>query len=162
MEYLMENKAEREKRGKLGRKIVEKEYSNEIYYDSLRKTYREVYNRKQKASKVEIPEPTKNSEQFKYHLNDITVRLFGTSEQISKELIYKVKDKKINNYKYDYSDLALQELLWDYENKLYELIEKYNVKLTNSFRKKLEKLIYVIKNNPEYLKNKIVSKLKRK
>ena len=162
MEYLMENKAEREKRGKLGRKIVEKEYSNEIYYDSLRKTYREVYNRKQKASKVEIPEPTKNSEQFKYHLNDITVRLFGTSDKISKELIYKVKDKKIKDYKYDYSDLALQELLWNYENKLYELIENYNVKLTNTVRKKIEKLIYVIKNNPDYLKTKITSRLKRK
>ncbi len=162
IEYLIENKTEREKRGKLGKNIAEKKYSNEVYYDALRKKYIEVYNRKKKISKIEIVESTENSEQFKYHLNDITVRLFGTSGKISKDLLYKAKNKRLKNYKYDYSDLALQELLWNYENKLYELVEKYDIKrITNTPKIKIEKLIYLIKNNPSYIKYAILKKLKK-
>lgn len=161
MEHLIQDKKEREKRGKLGRKIVEEEYSNEKYYEAIKSTYREVYNRKKKNVEDEIHEPTENSEQFKHYLNDITVRLFGTKNKISKELIYKVKRRK-NNYKYDYSDLALQELLWDYENKLYELVDKYNVKITNELSKKIEKLFYLIKNNPGYVVYAIKSRFNRK
>ena len=153
--YLIDNKEEREKRGKLGKKIVDKEYSNDKYYESLRKMYREVYKRKKKTIKDEKIDPTDNSEQFKYYLNDITVRMFGIKDNISKELRYKVNSKRIKNYAYDYSDIALQEVLWDYENRLYELVEKYDVKIENSPILKIEKLLYLIKNDPSFILDKI-------
>ena len=152
---LVENKQEREKRGKLGKKIVDEEYSNDKYYESIKEMYREVYKRKHQVKEDKEVQPTENSEQFKYFLNDVTVRLFGTTQKISKSLMYKVHNKRIKNYNYNYSDLALQSLLWDYENKMYELVKEYDVEIKNEVSKKIEKLFYLIKNNPSFILDKI-------
>lgn len=153
---LVNNESERKRRGALGKKIVEDEYSNEKYYESIKKLYQEVYKKKKNTTEEIIPQQTENSEQFKYYLNDLTVMLFGSKEKISKDLMYNVDLKdRIKNYKYTYSDLALQELLWNYENKLYKLVDKYNVTIKNNMFKKIEKLIYIIKNNPKLIFEKL-------
>ena len=156
IEELINNKEERERRGKIGKKIALEQYSNQKYYDSIRNLYREVYKKKKKEIKEEKINPTENSEQYKYYLNDLTVNIFGTKSNISKELMFQtIKNPRIKDYKYTYSDFALQELLWNYENKLYELINKSNTEINSSIRIKIEKLFYFMKNNPKVILNKL-------
>ena len=153
IEYLIDNPKEREKRGKLGRKLVEEEYSNEKYNKNLENLYLEVSKRTTNNKEIEITE-TSNSKQFKYYLNDITVRIFGTNKY-SKELMYQVDNKRINNYEYDFSDLALQELVYNYCEKLFELMKNNHIEIKESIILKIDKLLYFIKNNPDFIKNKI-------
>ena len=81
---LIENPKERMRRGKLGKKIVEKDYQEKKYYDSLRKLYKKVYNKKRKPKKEEKIKETENARQYKFYLNDLTVILFGEFSKISK------------------------------------------------------------------------------
>ena len=157
---LIENPKERMRRGKLGKKIVEKDYQEKKYYDSLRKLYKKVYNKKRKTRKEDEIKETENARQYKFYLNDLTVRLFGTSSKISKELMFPVKkEDRILHYKYEYADLALQDLAFHYTDKMIDLLDKYEVKkIRNDVFIKVEKMMYLIGNNPNFIKE----KLKRK
>lgn len=156
IEHLVSNKKEREKRGRLGKEIVLEEYSNEKYYNSLRKLYKEVYDRKRKPIKKLKIDETENSEQFKFFLNDLTVRFFGTSSKISKKLRFKTKNIKRNKtIKYDYSDLSLLQLLDDYMDKMVTILENEDIDISNTTKMKIEKTLYLLKNNPDFLKNKL-------
>ena len=104
MKKLIENKDEREKRGMLGFEIVKKEYSNETYNNNLKKLYTDINNRKKTTQKEINYKETENSKQFKFYLNDLTVRLFGTKSEVSKNLMYDLKGEKRNKNKYDFSD----------------------------------------------------------
>ena len=149
IEFLVDNKKEREERGKLGFELVKKEYANEVYNNRLKELYKEVYKRKRKENPVEIIEASENSEQIKFLLNDLTVRIFGTSSKESKELCYNMKGiKRKRNYHYQFSDIALQEVLEEYFT---TLAENLNDKVTIPYgkRSKVEKLIYFAKNNPK-------------
>ena len=150
MKKLIENKDEREKRGMLGFEIVKKEYSNETYNNNLKKLYTDINNRKKTTQKEINYKETENSKQFKFYLNDLTVRLFGTKSEVSKNLMYDLKGEKRNKNKYDFSDFSLQKLLEDYCENLSKLINKYP-RVYAGKRIKMEKLIYFIKNNPKQI-----------
>ena len=81
---------------------------------------------------------------------DLTVRLFGTKSEVSKNLMYDLKGEKRNKNKYDFSDFSLQKLLEDYCENLSKLINKYP-RVYAGKRIKMEKLIYFIKNNPKQI-----------
>lgn len=153
IEELVNNPKEREKRGNLGRKIVEEEYSNEKYNKSLEDLYLEVSKRTSHNEEIKV-EKSENEEQFKYYLNDITVRIFGTNKY-AKELLYKIDNKRISNYEYDFSDLALQELIYNYCEKLFKIMKNNKIEIKESLLLKINKLLYFIKNNPDFLKNKV-------
>ncbi len=157
---LVEDKEEREKRGKLARKIVEKEYTNEEYYKRLSNLYKEVYKRKKEKVKEEKITLTDNAEQFKFFLNEMTVRLFGTSNKYGKELMYSTKHlKRKKNYKYEYSDLSLQELLFEYEIKLEDIVSNNDdISFDNTIKLKIEKLLYLVFHNPSFIIKKITKK----
>ncbi len=157
---LVEDKEEREKRGKLAKKIVEKEYTEEEYYKRISNLYKEVYKRKKKEIKKEKLVTTENAEQFKFFLNEMTVRLFGTSSKYSKELMYSTKHlKRDNTINYVYSDLSLQELLFEYECKLEDIVSKNDdISFDNTLKLKIEKLLYLVCHNPSFIIKKITKK----
>ena len=109
-------------------------------------------------------EENENVKQFKYLLNDFTVRTFGTKHPISKALLYKLNKKERKEpYEFTFSDRNIQELIIEYTTKLYDYFTEYKLdSLDSSIKIKVEKLIYLITNNPEYIKYTIVRRLKRK
>lgn len=168
IKFLVENQKEREKRGKLGRKIVEEEYSNEVYNNNLKRLYNKVYERKTKDIKNNISQSDSyNIKQFKLYLNQITVRLFGTENEFGKSLMFEVKKARYKSrYKIKYADLELQEILHEYTTKLYEYLAKNDKAITNEKEIKIQKIKYLIINNPGFViekaKNRIITRLKNK
>lgn len=168
IKFLVENEKEREKRGKLGRKIVEEEYSNEVYNKNLKKLYNKVYERKHKEIKENIPKSDSyNIKQFKLYLNQITVRLFGTENEFGKSLMFDVKRTRYKNrYKIKYADLELQQILHEYTTKLYEYLAKDDKAITNEREIKIQKIKYLLMNNPSFIVEKatniIIKKIKNK
>ena len=160
IKHLVEDEKDRIKRGKLGRKIVEEEYTNEKYYKELKKMYLEVYNRKREKQEEDIlPETNDNTEQFKYYLNDITIRLFGTTNKYGKSLMYKPKSKRIDRYKYQYSDSVLQEATLDYFKKLEDIAENNpDISFDNNIKLYIEKTLYLVVHNPKFLLRKLMRK----
>ena len=158
IKILVENKNERLKRGKLGYEKVLKEYTNEEYNKKIKKMYLEVHERKQEQQNINIAEDIHNIEQLKYVLNEMTVMLFGTSSEYTKQLMYQnISEKQIANYKIKYDNLKTQELLYNYLNELNKFLVMQDT-LNNSKKIKLEKLIYLLKKNPTRLIKKIINK----
>ena len=165
MKHVIENPKEVKERGKKAISIVKEEYSLKVYNDKLNNLYEEVALRKQNNPKYENSyEENENVKQFKYLLNDFTVRAFGTKHSIAKALLYKLnKRERKKQYEFTFSDRNIQELIIEYTTKLYDYFTEYKLdNLDNSRKIKLEKLIYLVTNNPEYLKYTIVRRLKRK
>lgn len=153
IKYLIENKEERTRRGKLGYELVKKEYTNEEYNKRLKNMYLEVYERNKKNVKItQMDNDNYNIEQFKHYLNELTVRLFGTKSEISKKLMFDTKkSKRNNNYKIKFADLTLQEILYNYTLQLEGYLSENDNAIKNSKRIKIEKLCYLLKNNPKSL-----------
>ena len=115
--------------------------------------YLEVYERNKKNEKViQMDYDNYNIEQFKHYLNELTVRLFGTKSEISKKLMFDTKkSKRNNNYKIKFADLTLQEILYNYTLQLEGYLSENDNAIKNSKRIKIEKLCYLLKNNPKSL-----------
>jgi len=159
IKHLVEDEKERTKRGKLGRKIVEEEYTNKKYYESLKKMYKEVYNRKRILKEEEIASTNENAEQFKYYLNDFTVRLFGTTNYYGRRLMFHPKKKRIDKYPYKYSDPVLQEVLLDYFDRLEDIAFNHKeLSFDNNIRLYIEKILYLVIHNPKFLLRKLIRK----
>ena len=160
LKELIENQEEREARGKLGREIVEEEYTNEKYYEKLKNIYREVYERKRKQKEEKpVEETNENTEQWKYYLNDITVRLFGTSNKLGKSLMFASTEKRKEFYNYQYSDPVLQKVLLDYMERLEQIaFDHPEISFKNTIKMYFEKFMYLVKNNPKFLLRKITRK----
>lgn len=157
---LLEDKKECKKRGNLGYKIVKEIYTNEKYIENLEKLYETVYKRPHKKStlKLENKDPY-NIEQLKHQLNELTVMFFGTSSKCAKDLMFNdIKEKRNNKYKIKYDDLYLQEVLYNYCEKLERILENYPI-LYNVKKLKIEKLLYLLKTNPKMALKKIVKKI---
>ena len=105
--------------------------------------YEEVAKRKQNNPKYENSyEENENVKQFKYLLNDFTVRAFGTKHPISKALLYKLNKKERKEpYEFTFSDRNIQELIIEYTTKLYDYFTEYKLdSLDSSIKIKVEKL----------------------
>ena len=164
MKHVIENPKEVKARGKDAIAIVKKEYSLKVYNDRLNKLYDDVLNKKQNNPKYDNSYiDNENVKQFKFLLNDFTVRAFGIKNDISKALLYKVNKKERNNdYIFEFSDRNIQNLITEYTEKLYDYYKENKLEdLDNSTKIKIEKLIYLICNNPSYIKYTILRKLKR-
>ena len=95
---------------------------------------------------------------FKYVLNEFTIMLFGTSSNYTKDLLYKnIKVERNKKYKIKYDDLLLQELLFNYCNKLNECLDK-QPNLDNGKKIKIEKILYLLKNDPKRFIKRVIKK----
>lgn len=149
IKILSEDKKERIRRGKLGYEKVIREYTNEMYNKKIKELYLEVAKRKNNQPKLEIIGDDENLEQLKYILNRLTVMLFGTSSIHASKLLFKnIKIKRNKSYKIKYDDMLVQELLYNYCNSLNEELDEIE-NLSNSKKIKIEKVLFLIKNNPE-------------
>lgn len=152
IKHLVEDKEDREKRGKLGYQIIQKEYTNETYNERLEKLYRDVYKRKSEKKKKEKIEETENAKQFKFFLNDLTIRIYGTKSKEKQALWFDTKGlKRKKNYRFQFADFALQEVLETYSNELAKCIQD-NSNIDNGKKIKIEKLLYFLRTNPKGIK----------
>lgn len=153
IKHLVEDDKDRLKRGKDGKKLIHEEYSNEVYNNSLRELYREVNSRKRRRNKLDNT-ITKDLNQFKYYLNDLSIILLGYNKY-SKSLLYDLRNTKRDyNYVVDYNDSDIQNLIIDYCFKLEDIISNSSIKLNDDFKYKFSKLIYYFKYNPNYIMSK--------
>lgn len=155
IKYLVENKKEREKRGKIGQKIVIEEYDIDKYNNKISNLYKKV--NKQKTENIEVTNNKKqdleNINKVKEMLNYVTDNTF-LNQKTKKELTYIVKNKHdISKEKIDFTDLEVENLINEYNEKAYKLLKKQN---NNS---KLVKAIYLLRKNPKKLIKTIYKKI---
>jgi len=141
--YLIDNKKAREKRGKLGRKLVKDKYMISSYLEKIDK----IYNTNSK-NKIESNIKSSNDNNLLYFLNTITEDIFKGNEKIIKKLKYDcIKDES----KIDFSDLSVQKKIYEYCDNLYLLTlnEKFKIPVTIKIKywiKKHRKIYNIIKN----------------
>ena len=158
IKYLAEHPEDREKRGTLGYKIVKEEYAIDVYNQRIKDLYEQVYNRKKKPVREKKIKMTKNAESFKYYLNDFTTRVFGPKHPCTKELWYDTTNIKRGKEKeFEYSDLALQEVLDEYCYKLTKCVEE-NPNISNNMINKIQKMVYFSTHNPKKMMDMIFKK----
>ena len=139
---LLGNELERQRRGALGRKIVEEKYNIETYNKNIEKLYWKIHNKKIEIMKNYIE--LSNDDNLLTKLNELTISIFGKKSKITKNLLY---DCQQSISKIDYSDLKVQARINDYSHKLLEEIDN------NSFYIPIKyKIKYILEKN-KFLKN---------
>jgi len=160
IKYLIENKEERLRRGKLGRKLAEEHYDINSCNEKLIKLYEEVYNRKHKKIKYDkkVDYSGKNAKLIINKLNDLTKSIVYRGTEEYNSLIYKSKKMILTKSKIDYSDINVQKIIDEYNDKLYKISERQiiskictdNKKTKKKFEFDIKKLILHIKTrNPK-------------
>lgn len=147
IDHLINNEKERKIRGNLGRKIVKKDYTIEVYNKSLEKLYESVMKIKQIKNKEFKQEQRdeENEENLKKYLNELTLRVITNNKKIRQTLTFDIDKSKINKHKkIIYDDLNAQKILEDYLTKLEKISreEKIVIKKSNAFQRAMFFLIY--------------------
>ena len=151
IEHLIDNKEEREKRGKLGRKLCEEHYSIEKYNMSLVNLYKKMKKTEHKKMNLDkIKYNTTDGIKIQNKLNKFTIANFKENSEEYKSLIY----KNIENIegKINYADWNVQKIINEYNNNLYNVLE--NKKTNNIFVQVKNALSLLIKDRSR-LKNSI-------
>lgn len=159
IKYLIDNPQERERRGKLGRKICEENYDINTYNEAIVNLYEEIY--KSKLKKTIIPTNTKeinlNSievQKIMNKLNEFTRQEFDKSSKEYNTLIYDCK--KIESDDIDYSKLDVQNLINDYNEKLYSVLNNKEFKpRKNGKIKQIKNAIKLLIKDKNRFKNSI-------
>ena len=148
IKMLIDDPKEREKRGKLGRKLAEEHYDIKKYNKRIVEIYEEVYER-QKNKKiiskdtVNIDADSKDVKALIPKLEIIYKRVFGNKKFPSELLKYKDDFAYIEpGYKIDYSSWDVINLLELFNEKIYEELMNYSKFIKNS---KLKKAYYYFK-----------------
>ena len=154
IEYLINNDKEREKRGKLGRKLCEEHYSIEKYNIRLINLYKDINKVKRlEQETLELSEPeynTSESIKIKNQLNKFTITNFKKNSKEYNMLIYENIDSiegQIN-----YSDWNVQNIINEYNNKLYDVIAH---KKTNNIFIQVKNAMALLIKDRSRLKNSI-------
>lgn len=161
IQYLINNKDERIKRGKLGRKLAEEHYDIEICDTKLIKLYEEVYNRKINSNnkKTEcinrkINYSDNNARLIINKLNNLTKTIAYRGSPEYNELIYKQRRIILKNAKIDYSNINVQKIIDEYNDKLWKISKKKNISVINIVKKRsIKELFNLIKRLPNGIKN---------
>lgn len=164
IEYLIDDKEERQRRGELGRKICEEQYSIKKYNESLIKLYKEISKEKVKKQKLPISDNLNNnkeSKKIKNKLNKFTRQNFKENTTAYNELIYKNIENNIEG-NIDYSNIEVQKIVNEYNNKLYNNL--IDIRTNNKFIQIKNAIVLFIKdrerfkNSMQYKINKIFKK----
>lgn len=160
IENLINNEDERQKRGKLGRKICEEHYSIKKYNASLINLYKTIQKENVKKQRTKILDNLKNNKEsvkIKNKLNKFTRQNFKENTIAYNELIYKNVDNNIEG-NIDFSNIYVQKIINEYNNKLYSNL--VNGKTNNIFVQTKNAIKLLIKDRKR-LKNSIQYKLSK-
>ena len=151
IEHLIDNKEEREKRGKLGRKLCEEHYSIEKYNMSLVNLYKKMKKTEHKKMNLDkIKYNTTDGIKIQSKLNKFTIENFKENSEEYKSLIY----KNIENIegKINYADWNVQKIINEYNNNLYDVIKH---KKTNNIFIQVKNATSLLIKDRSRLKNSI-------
>lgn len=144
IKYLIENKNERIKRGKIGRKIVLEKYDSKNYFKLIENLYSEVYNKKIVNNEKNIDEQINyediESKKIVSKLNELTENMFCKNTEEYEKLIYNINGFHLNE-KIKYSNLNVQKIIDNYNKKVYELLKNNDIKINISLKEKLKNYI---------------------
>lgn len=172
IKYLLENKSERLKRGKLARKLVEENYNVDNYNKKMYTLYKEVMERKHTFNRnclnQMIDDSNENVKKIKVLLNKLTSQIFSLHSKSYKELIFEDNDQ-ISSDEIDFSNIGVQLTINDYNNKLYDIYNKLygDVNLPIIYRgfdkikivRKIKRFCFLLINDRVMLKRTISRKL---
>lgn len=157
MKNLIENKAERERRGSLGRKLAEEHYNIKTYHKRLLEIYEKAYERQKNKKTMEknkyIDFNITDTQILSNQLNYIYKKMFP-----EKQDLFTFPESAINNnqnYKIDYSLDSVQNLILLFNECIYKNINDFKENLIDqkseiSFFSQF-KYLY-INNRPELLR----------
>ncbi len=168
IKMLIENKKERERRGKLGRKLAEENYNVKVYEKRIIGLYEKAYKRQKDKNKYKLVESD-----IDYSLSDVQVlikrlrlifnNLFDNIKFNTPFLEYEDGYFLDEKQKIDYSLDSVQEVITRFNNYVYNLIRnenKINLKW-NGFNDFVwyKKIFFLLKNDRNRLKDIIREKL---
>lgn len=151
IEYLITHEEERRRRGKLGRKLCEEHYSIEKYNMSLINLYKKMKKTEHKKINLDkIKYNTTEAIKIQDKLNKFTIANFKENSEEYKSLIY----KNIENIEGEisYSDWNVQNIINEYNNKLYDVIAH---KKTNNIFIQVKNAMALLIKDRSRLKNSI-------
>ena len=162
IKMLIDNPKERERRGKLGRKLAEEHYDLEKYNKKMIEIYEQVYER-QKNKRVLTKDNNyidKNSMDVQALIPKLEIiykRVFGSKQFPNSVLEYKNDFAMIDkDHKIDYSSWNSINLIELFNKEIYNQLLSYSKFVRNS---KLKKLYYYLRYNRGALIDRIDSKL---
>jgi len=118
IKWMIDDKKERERRGKLGRKLAEEHYDIKVYHQKIRKLYEDVYNR-QKDKLIKFEELTTD-----YELLDVKV-LIGRLRKVYKNMFH--KEMEYENFSIEKAMLSSPNYIIDYSNdSVQNVIKEFN------------------------------------
>ena len=101
---------------------------------------------------------SKNINKLKCLLNYVTEKTFYGNKSLEKKLLYKVAEKyDILNETIAFDNIDAENLIEDYNTKVYELLKNNQLNTNSKFKKGL----YLLKNNPKKLIKIIYKKIFR-
>ena len=124
IEYYLNNSTECKRRGKLGRELVLQHYGKNKYLNAIKELYEKVYSRTPNNTADLLIGKTKNNNfnSLKQKLNMISLNFFEHRKSSLKLIKYDVNTS--NNLRpIKYSDFAVQEIIDEYNNKLYSILK---------------------------------------
>ena len=158
IEYLINNPEERKRRGTLGRQICEENYSVNKYNRSLIDLYKNIGKIKKNEIQLnKINYKSKESTKIQYQLNKFTKANFKKDSENYNKLIY--ENARKTGESVDYSDIEVQKIINEYNNKLYDVL--INKKTKNKFLVQIKNAIKLLIKDRARLKHSIQYKVQQ-
>lgn len=131
IKWLIDNKEERIKRGKLGRKLVCEHYDLNTYNKQIIKLYETVAKRKTKKERCILDNKiieTPSTKTLKQQLNLLTKSIAPKHSELYKKIIYDIpKSTKKIKFNIKYGDINTQLLINQYNNQLFHYVKTYHI-----------------------------------
>lgn len=147
--WLVNNKKERIRRGKEGRKFIEQKYGYQKYLKKIEELYINVYNSDFiDYKKIKIDDDSENINNIKNMLNIFTKKYFRRKSRMYKDLMFE-DISKLTNKKIEYCSNTAVKLVDDYTKIIYNYLSKDSddIKLFYKIKTKLRNLIINIKEH---------------
>lgn len=172
IKWLIEDKPERIRRGKLGRELAIKNYSLDVYHKNMVNLYEKVAKRKHAYYDYEkyFSEKTVDTPEAVYlktKLNTLTNKIFEKYSSERNLLHYEIPNtpKKKNSSQIPYNNKNIQLVLNQYNNNLYKLYQNYDpelikrpfhAKILHKFKTLLSLLIHSPHTIPKVIRQKLL------
>ena len=137
IKMLIDNPEECERRGNLGRKLAEENYDIKVYNDRIKKMYNEAYKR-QKDKPVKIQDM-----KIDYNLIDVKILAYKLKKiyknmyhiDMKDDTFKNIKEISLPNYKIDYSNVNVQNLIYQFNLSIYKKYLEIEASKTNKYTK---------------------------
>lgn len=137
IKMLIDNPEECERRGNLGRKLAEENYDIKVYNDRIKKMYNEAYKR-QKDKPVKMKEM-----KIDYNLIDVKILAYKLKKiyknmyhiDMKDDIFKNIKEISLPNYKIDYSNINVQNLIYQFNLNIYKKYLEIEASKTNKYTK---------------------------